>query len=423
VSMPDMYGSIASPRLERVGARDPDPHPSLLPREKERFSPCPPGEGRGEGQRPHVCFVAPTTWPLFSGDRDIPVVGGAEVQQSLIAPALAARGFKVSMIALDYGQQDRAQVKGVTVHKLYKPDAGIPVVRFLHPRLTTLWRVLGEVGADIYYQRSAAALTGFLAAYCKRHGKRAIYSGASDVDFLPTHPDIRYTRDRYIFQYGLRTVDRIFAQNATQQAWALANFGRDSVHVPNCYDPPPGAKADPGGYVLWVATVREQKRPELLLEMARRMPHRRFVMVGGHDDDRVGQLYIAHVREALKTLPNVEYRGFVPFAEADRVFDGARVLVNTSSYEGFPNTFLQAWARGVPTVAFVDTASRDAQGPVYDVAADIDAAAAGVERLMSDDAAWAKASARVAAHFRRHHSLAAVVDVYERELMALAAGR
>lgn len=398
-----------------MGARDPlliNPLPGSLPGEREKSAPS--------RSKPHVCFVAPTAWPLFSGDKEIPVVGGAEVQQSLIAPALAKRGFKVSMIALDYGQEDRTTLKDVTVHKLYKPDAGIPVVRFIYPRLTTLWRVLGEVGADIYYQRSAAALTGFLAAYCKRHGKRAIYSGASDVDFLPTHPDIRYTRDRYIFQYGLRTVDRIFAQNATQQAWARANFGLDSVHVPNCYDAPAGAKADPNGYVLWVATVREQKRPELFLELARRMPHHRFVMVGGHDTDRIGMEYINHVREALKTLPNVEYRGFMPFADADRVFDGARVLVNTSSYEGFPNTFLQGWSRGVPTVAFVDTGSRDREGPVYDVAADLDSAARNVERLMTDDAAWTKASARVLAHFSRHHSLDAVVDVYERELLALA---
>ncbi|MEO7743014.1 MAG: glycosyltransferase family 4 protein [Usitatibacter sp.] len=367
-----------------------------------------------------MCFVAPTTWPLFSGDRDIPVVGGAEVQQSLVAPALAARGFRVSMITLDYGQPDRTEMKGVVIHKLYKPDAGIPVVRFLYPRLTTLWRVLGEVDADIYYQRSAAALTGFLAAFCRRHRKRAIYSGASDVDFLPTHPDIRYARDRCIFQYGLRTVDRIFAQNATQQAWARANFDRGAVLVPNCYEAPAGAAADRNGYVLWVATVREQKRPELFVEMARRLPRQRFVIVGGTDPDRIGQEYAGRFREGLKTLPNVEYRGFMPFAQADRVFDGARVLVNTSSYEGFPNTFLQAWARGVPTVAFVDTGSRDQQGPVYDIAADIDAATRSVERLMGDDAAWEKASARVRAHFARHHSLASIVDVYERELLALA---
>jgi glycosyltransferase involved in cell wall biosynthesis len=385
------------------------------------FSRLPSRENSGTVPKPHICFVAPTTWPLFSGDRDIPVVGGAEVQQSFIAPALAARGYRVSMIALDYGQPDRSVVKGVTVHRIYRPDEGLPVVRFVYPRLTTLWRVLGEVDADVYYQRTAAALTGFVAAFCRRHGKGSIYSGASDVDFLPGRQDITYARDRWLFQYGVRNVDRVFAQNATQQERVREHFGRESIVVPNCYAAPRGAGADRAGYVLWVATVRAQKRPEMFLEMARRLPGQRFVLVGGSDSDRAGLEYARAISEAAAALPNVEYRGFMPFGEADRVFDGARLVVNTSTYEGFPNTFLQAWARGIPTVAFVDTRSRAADGlPAYDIVDDMPAAIARVGSLMRDDAAWERASSRVSRHFREHHSLDAVVGLYEREIAALA---
>lgn len=414
MSMPGTYGPIASPTLEReLVAR------ARLQAQSEALD----GEGgqRAARRKPHICFVAPTTWPLLSGARDIPVVGGAEVQQSFIAPALAARGYRVSMIALDYGQPDRSVVKGITVHKAYQPDEGLPVVRFVHPRLTKLWKALEEVDADIYYQRSAAALTGFMAAFCRANGKRSIYSGASDVDFAPPHPDIRFARDRWIFEYGVRNVDRLFAQNGTQQRLARDHFGRDSVLVPNCYAPPADARCDPRGYVLWVATVREQKRPEILLEIARRMPEHRFVMVGGSDPDRKAQQYLRGVEEAIRALPNVQYRGFVPYAEADRLFDGARLLVNTSRYEGFPNIFLQAWARGIPTVSFVDTGSRSPDGrPAYDIVDDVREASLKVERLMRDDAEWKGASARVASHFRAHHSLEAVAEIYERELAALA---
>ena len=147
-------------------------------------------------QRPHVCFLAPTTWPTFAGDKDIPVVGGAELQQTIVAKSLAARGYRVSMISIDYGQQDGTEVDGVRIYNMHKPFEGIPVLRFFHPRLSSLWRALRRVNADVYYQRTAAAYTGFLAAFWKTHGKRAIYAGASDVDFIPKRQDITYARDR-----------------------------------------------------------------------------------------------------------------------------------------------------------------------------------------------------------------------------------
>jgi glycosyltransferase involved in cell wall biosynthesis len=374
-------------------------------------------------RKPHVCFVAPTTWPILSGNCEIPVVGGAEVQQSVIAPALAARGYRVSMICLDYGQPDATVVNGVTVYKTYRPEEGIPVLRFLHPRLTSLWSTLKRVDADVYYQRTAAIATAVTAEFCRRHGRHSIYAGASDVDFIPGKEDIQYARDRKIFAHGVRRVDKVLVQNEAQRKTLRENYAREGTLIPNCYTPPPGARADRGGYVLWVATVRPSKRPELLLELAQRMPGHRFVVIGGSDPGRRAEEYHAAMRQAAERLPNIDFRGFVPFAEADRCFDGARVVINTSLYEGFPNTFLQAWSRGVPTVAFVDTGSRHNGQPVYDMARDPADMSAKVDRLMRDDIYWQAASQRVEGHFRDNHSVEAIVGLYEREIAPWARRR
>ena len=371
--------------------------------------------------RPHICFVAPTTWPVLAADPSIPVVGGAELQQTVIATALAKRGYRVSMLCLDYGQADREVVDGVTVHKLHRPDEGLPVLRFVHPRMTKLWSVMKRVDADVYYQRCAAVHTGYVAAFCARHGKKSIYAGASDVDFIPGKQDIVYARDRFIFEQGLKRVDRVFVQNPEQQRLLQENFGRDSALIQNCFTAPAGATADPNGYVLWVATLRVQKRPEILFEMARRLPQHRFVMIGGADPDPAGQEFGHRVRQEAATLPNVEYKGFLPFAEADRYFDGARVVVNTSAYEGFPNTFLQAWSRGIPSLGFVDTGSRHDGQPVYSIAGDVPDACAQLERLMGDEAHWRAASRRAKAYFEANHSVEAVVGQYEREIAHLCA--
>ena len=370
------------------------------------------------GRRPRVCFLAPTTWPMLSRSR-IPVMGGAELQQTMVATTLARRGYDVSMVSHDYGQEDGAEVDGVRVHKMCSPSAGIKVIRFVYPRFTSLWQALKRADADVYYQRCAGVSTGFLAAFCKTHGRRSIYAGASDVDFEPGRTEIPFVRDRLIYEYGLRNVDAIFAQNEYQVESARRNYGREAVLVPNCYDLCAGKRADPRGYVLWVANVRKVKRPELLLEIARRMPDVRFVMAGGSDRDRRSLQYAEGMREALAALPNVTVNGFVPFEEAERLFDGARVVLNTSKYEGFPNTFLQAWARGAPTVAFVDTGSRHEGQPVYDVVPDVEAACARLGALMTNDLEWERASRRVSEHFRSRHALETVATLYEQEINRL----
>jgi len=370
--------------------------------------------------KPSICFVAPTTWPVLSRSSDIKVVGGAEVQQSMIAPALAARGYRVSMICYDYGQPDGTEVQGVRIINMHKPDEGIPVVRYLHPRLTSLWRALGRADADVYYQRTAAAYTGFVALYCRKHGRKAIYSGASDVDFIPGKQEIRYARDRWIFEHGLKNVDKVITQNPQQHQELRDNYQREGTLIPSCYSPPPGARADRAGYVLWVASIRTSKRAELAVEIARRLPAHKFVMVGGPDSDRRSQDIFAMLKEAERTLPNLEVKGFLPLQETEKIFNGARVFLNTSEYEGFPNTFLQGWARGIPSVGFIDTGSRRDGEPVYDVAPDVSQATWKLDRLMRDDIHWQQMSQRCQAFFRETHSVDAIIDKYEREILALA---
>ena len=385
------------------------------PRPPERDAP-----GADAGAKPHICFLAPTTWPILTRDPSVGLAGGAELQQTLIATTLAKRGYRVSMVSIDWGQEDGAEAHGVRVYNLHKPDEGIPVLRFFHPRMTSVFRALKRVNADVYFQRTAAIYTGYLAAFSKVAGKRCIYSGASDVDFQPGKQDIAFRRDRLLFEYGLRRVDRVVVQNENQLKLLRENYGREGLLIPNCYEAPPGARADRQGYILWVAMMRHFKRPHLALEIARRLPQHKFVIIGGPDGSKKGDEIFREVSEGFRQLPNVEFKGMVPMAETERYFDGARVFLNTSSYEGFPNTFLQAWARGLPCVGMCDVGSHGPTGPVYDLAPTVDGAVAAVDRLMADDLQWHQHSQRVLAHHRDTHSVEAVVDQYEREFVSLA---
>jgi len=364
--------------------------------------------------RPHICFVAPNIWPVFSHDPDNELIGGAEVQQSILARALVRAGYRVSMISLDFGQPQRVLLDGVMVHKAYRPNAGLRVLRFVHPRVTTLWRAMRAVDADVYYQRCSAMLTALVAVFCRSYGRRSIFASACDLDFVPGRQPIRYLRDRWLFERGLALVDRIVVQNVTQQRDCCANYGRESTQIASCYELPAGVSPGTGDCVLWVASMRERdyKRPELFLELARRLPRRRFVMIGGAGGD-VGNACFERIRNEAAAIPNVEFTGFLPLARVEPYFDRARVLVNTSIHEGMPNTFLQSWARGVPTVAFVDTGARLRGEPLYRVVGGVEEAAAELERLFTDEEHWQRASARCREYFSCTHSTSTVLARFE----------
>ena len=371
-----------------------------------------PALAPGRAARGHVCFVAPNLWLVFSGQTEIPFAGGAELQQAMLARLLAREGWRVSIITQDFGQPDGIEVDGVVVRKVFGAREGVPVLRFVHPRLTRMWRALHEVDADIYYYRSASMWVGVLAEYCRRNRKRLVYSGASDPDFAPDiGGQIRYARDRWLYRRGVARADALVAQNQAQVSAARANYGREAVYIPSCYTPPAsGAASSAGGQgdrVLWVGTLRTTKRPELFLELARRLPQWRFAMIGAPAPEAPD--FFGRVAEQAKLAPNLEFTGFLPLPETEKWFDRARVLVSTSLYEGMPNTFLQAWARGVPTVATVDV------GTPANLAVDgAEALAREVERLLRDRRAWQQASQRCRDHFACTHSPREVLARYLR---------
>lgn len=374
-------------------------------------------------RKPHVCFVSSYIWPVLSRDPQIKIVGGAEVQQTILARLLIRAGYRVSMVTLDYGQPDGVEVDGVTVYKTHRMEGGVPVLRFLHPRLTSLWSAMRRADADIYYQRSAGMTTGVVAEFARRNGRRAVFAGASDNDFERGKEQIRYTRDRWLYWRGLSMVDAVVAQNPEQVRLCRSQFGRDAVLIPSCYELPASSKAGGGDLVLWVATVHQYKRPDWVIEIAKRLPQRRFVMIGGLSTrgTRLIPGYYEGIQAAAAALPNVEFKGFMPLEEVEPYFDRAHVFLNTSVHEGVPNTFMQSWARGVPTVSTVDVGARAAGQPVYPIVSGIDQAAAEVERLFADQLHWARASARCREYFDANHSPAQTLARYEAVFRELAA--
>jgi len=368
-----------------------------------------PATGGARARKPRVCFVAPTTYPVLARDRSIREVGGAQVQQSFLARGLAERGYSVSMISLNYGQPKTVELDGITVHRAHAMNEGLPVIRFVHPNLTSIWDAMLQADADIYYQRAAGALTAFMVAFAKRHKRLSIYAAASDRDFFRPPPHLSNVRDRTLFQWAVRHVDLLVAQTEAQRVSCVRNFSREPVVIRSCYAHK-GRDGSHDGVILWVGNILPVKRPDLFVELARRLPSYRFKLVGGRDDSLIEPL-----RLLAAGLGNIEFTGFVPFADIEQHFDGASLFINTSLNEGFPNTFLQAWSRGVPTISMFDPGAWLGSHRVGEVVPDLAAMVEEVQALKSNHETWRLAGTLAKEYFEGNYSIDGALDSYERQ--------
>lgn len=365
-----------------------------------------------------ICFVSMTIYPVLHGGTAIEQVGGAEMQQVQIARLLRRLGHEVCFVTEDHGQPDGEVIDGCAVYKAYAPRAGLPGLRFIHPRWTGIWRALRRARADVYYLRAAGHVLGMLALLARRQSLRYVYAAASDADFVPDQELIRLARDRWLFRFGLRRADAVIVQTIAQQERLRREYGRNGIIIPNFLDLAPVTLPETARTeILWVGRLASVKRPMLFVELARRLPQLRFTMIGPPASGEAG-LY-EQVAAAAAGVGNLRFLGFQPPARVEEHFDRCRTLVSTSETEGFPNVFLQAMRRGIPIVSFVDPGGMIAGhglGRVVATEAELEAA------VEASAATGTYAPKPIQDYFVAHFGPESVVERYRALLAGLAGG-
>jgi glycosyltransferase involved in cell wall biosynthesis len=140
------------------------------------------------------------------------------------------------------------------------------------------------------------------------------------------------------------------------------------------------------------------------------MPSRNIEMIGGSQPG-FSDLY-ERIDAAAQKLPNLTFHGRVPYHDIGAYYDRARVLLNTSEVEGFPNSFLQAWSRGVPVVSFFDPDGLINREGLGVSPKSVDDMVGAADRLLADDMEWRRISARCTDYMERMHGDDVVLKPY-----------
>lgn len=296
-----------------------------------------------------ICFYALNTYPLLSG-KNLGFTNGAELQQVLIGKELAKKGYDVSFVVFDHGQKPFEIIDGIKIYKAVPKGYVLSGIKSFYHAFKSVWNALKQANADIYYQRCAGRDTGFIALFCLLKRRKFVYGLASDKDVDGTFTKDAKLYERILYKFGLKLSDYIIAQSEYQRELLKTDYNLDSIVIKNPYpiEKVERSKSEPP-IVLWVGTIKpEWKQPKLFLKLAKKIPDAKFQMVGGASANK--QFY-DKIKEEAERIPNLEFVGFVPYPDVNKYFENASILVNTSSVEGFSNTFLQAWVAHTPVVS------------------------------------------------------------------------
>jgi glycosyltransferase involved in cell wall biosynthesis len=348
--------------------------------------------------------------------------GGSELQVGLLSRGLAARGFEVSVVSLDVGQPDVERRDGVTHLRSYRSDDGLPVVRFFVPRLTRSIRALRAARADVYYMRGSGVLCGVTYEVARRAKAPFVLAAAHDHDVRADLPFAPRPWERWWHRRAIAGARLLIAQTAHQQTEFRRVFGVGSEVVPNLVElPPRTVDAGQDGAVVWLGTWKPSKRPEWFIELARRMPRTRFVMRGVVPVPPLSDRTWRMARDAAGSTPNLEVGDAVEHSRLAEFFGSAALFVHTSDAEGFPNTLLESWAHGIPSVSAVDPDGTVASRGLGEVATTWDGMLGAVTRWLADPEARRAAGRRARAWVELNHAPGAVLDRFAALLDPLVA--
>jgi glycosyltransferase involved in cell wall biosynthesis len=292
-----------------------------------------------------------------------------------------------------------------------------------------IWRedvtLFDQADADIYLVPGNHTMSAITAYYCKVRQKKFVFLAGSDMDYYSEYksqPDGRdiYGEPHFLKLYAIEQADLHIVQTQRQADMLQDGFGRSAQIIHNPIElslvfPHPQKSCK----ILWVGTSDERvKRPALVFELARLLPHFSFVVVMKcvtRED------ILANAKKA-QLLPNVDLKFDVPFAEIEKFFAEAKLFINTSAFEGFPNTFLQAAKYGVPIISTnVDPGSMLSQHGCGIICRDFEHFVESVQRLMTDDDLYTKMSALALNYVHTYHDKNLIIAQYEkafREVLA-----
>ena len=319
-------------------------------------------------------------------------IGGIAVQMYFWAQVFRDNGWEVYSLTYDNEKQKEG------IH--FKRQRNVKRINFILEWWYAVKYIL-SIKPDIIIYRGANRNLFPLAVVAKVFHKKLIFFGASDVNFEPDKEITATGFNGKCYRRAIPMVSKIIVQNQFQHDALLQNYGRESLKLSNLWgNLKDDIKIEERYDVIWVANFRRLKRAEWVLEAAKNNPSYTFAIVGGPGEER----YFEEIRSLAEGIPNVSFLGPKSFFESNALIKNSRLLLCTSNFEGFPNTFLQAWFFKLPVISTVDPSEVIKMNELGKVITSIEELSQSIESVLIDTEYYERLRNNVKLYFLKNHS-------------------
>lgn len=282
-------------------------------------------------------------------------IGGAEFQAKIIAQNLFQHGHDI--IYISYGLSNSFVENGIQVYGILpeRLDRFLGY-HFISKRMESL---IDKIKPDLIYHRCFVPYSYRIVAFAEKK-KIPCYFHIADEHSIVFNNSIKDIWKKMLFRRIANTsVNFIF--QTKEQYKLVKNFNISRYRVIGNMQEMPDLQYIPRKKhkIVWIGKSTAVKQLQKFIELAEkcvgRFPYLQFVVISRFFSDEYSQSLLQRISRTSNICNLGEQSNdFIN----DYLLNEAFLLVNTSISEGISNTYIQAWARGVPVISLNSNPNR-----------------------------------------------------------------
>lgn len=280
--------------------------------------------------------------------------GGAAVQAYGWIRGLSEAGQDIHVITnTNQGGTVKEECKDINLIPLYDQKKGLRWLRWVYYRLPYIYKRIKDARPDYLYQGIPSWTSFVLGAICRQLNIKYVLRISNDY-LLDERFYKNYGKAHRFFQWqGIKMSHCVLCQNDYQLGIIKKEFpNKVALKIANpifLKNNQITVSAEARKYIAWLGLYQYQKNLKLLYEIACLLKDEQF-LIAGKEESKCDAETLSYL-EKLRMLPNVQFAGFLHREQVLPFLSKAKFLLNTSHYEGFSNTFLEAMSVGTPIMS------------------------------------------------------------------------